>query len=101
VVVGEEPVRFVVGAATFEIGQCAGKKARHSSIRSNLKWQHSLGKCSTPTDPDFRFHPQANDIVHGVPFPRALLARFPIQVARVQEHRRHVRIYRVEFHDMS
>jgi hypothetical protein len=36
VVVGEEAFRFSVDAATFEIGQCAGEKARHSSIRPNL-----------------------------------------------------------------
>ena len=32
----KEAFRFFVDAASFEVGQCTGQKARHSAIRSNL-----------------------------------------------------------------
>jgi hypothetical protein len=42
VVVCEQAFRFLIEAATFEVGQCAGEKARHSSIRSNLSAHFNL-----------------------------------------------------------
>jgi hypothetical protein len=41
-VVCEQAFRFFIDAATFDVGQCAGEKARHSSIRSNLMAHFNL-----------------------------------------------------------